>query len=134
MGEMSRPPWKGTVVWRPSGWRNCLWDPYCRTSSKPRLIRTETTSLGFKTGKRVMESSRYRLGADELSLQAGFTILKEHRNHFPQVLIQLVEAGALAMSTGKSGNIAHEKARFRIPLDDGCKRSHSFPLVGGGLF
>lgn len=31
---MSRPAWNGAVVHRPSGWRNCLWEPRCRTSVK----------------------------------------------------------------------------------------------------
>jgi hypothetical protein len=36
LGAMSRPACIGTVVTRPSEWRNCLCDPRCRTSTKPR--------------------------------------------------------------------------------------------------
>jgi hypothetical protein len=38
VGEISRPAWNGTVVPRPSEWRNCLWDPFCRTSPNPRPL------------------------------------------------------------------------------------------------
>lgn len=50
MGEMSRPTWKGTVVARPSACRNCLWEPFWRTSSKPSCSRSLVTSRGFRTG------------------------------------------------------------------------------------
>ncbi len=50
VGEMSRPECNGTVVTRPSGWRNCLCEPRCRTSVKPCALRSATTSRGFKTG------------------------------------------------------------------------------------
>jgi hypothetical protein len=50
VGEMSRPGWKGTVVTRPSGWRNCLCEPRCRTSAKPSRSSSATTSRGLRTG------------------------------------------------------------------------------------
>ncbi len=41
VGEMSRPAWKGTVAPRPCARRNCLWEPLCRTSAKPRPSRRQ---------------------------------------------------------------------------------------------
>src|SRR5262249_11834268 len=35
IGEISWPLWNGTVVARPSAWRNCLCEPRWRTSVKP---------------------------------------------------------------------------------------------------
>jgi len=49
-GEMSRPAWNGTVVVRPAPLRNCLCEPRCRTSTKPKRLRIATTSEGLRTG------------------------------------------------------------------------------------
>jgi len=32
IGDISLPLWKGTVVALPSGWRDCLCEPRCRTA------------------------------------------------------------------------------------------------------
>src|SRR5882724_8959626 len=49
---MSRFPWKGTVVARPSGWRYCRWDPRWRASRTPSRSSRPTTSRGLRTGAR----------------------------------------------------------------------------------
>jgi hypothetical protein len=41
---------KGTVVPRPSVWRNCLCEPFCRTSPNPRPSRRAATSRGLSVG------------------------------------------------------------------------------------
>jgi hypothetical protein len=106
-----------------------LWDPRCRTSSKPSDPRIAITSLGFRAGNRVIRSGRHGLGPDEFSLQTGFAVLQEHANHFPQVLIELVEAGPLTMGTRKPGNVSNKKAGLWISFDDGCERPHCIPSM-----
>jgi hypothetical protein len=77
---MSRPACTGTVVARPSGCRNCLWEPRCRTSTKPNRPRRAITSRGFSTGGRVTLAlgDEDRLGADEFRFQRWLSVLKEH--------------------------------------------------------
>ena len=50
-GDRSLEPWTGTVVARPSEWRNCWCELFCRASAKPSFSRIATTSLGLRTGK-----------------------------------------------------------------------------------
>ncbi len=54
IGEISCPWWKGTVVPRPSGWRNCLWELRCRTSLNPSFSGRAMTSQGLRTGSFAM--------------------------------------------------------------------------------
>lgn len=36
VGDTSPPEWNGTVVARPSAWRDWRWEPRYRTSTNPR--------------------------------------------------------------------------------------------------
>lgn len=76
-GEISCPLWNGTVVPRPSGWRNCLWAPRWRTSTNPIASRRDTTSRGFSTGS---------FATVRVSVRPGFqrTRLRGWVHHLPE--------------------------------------------------
>jgi hypothetical protein len=64
------------------------------------------------------------LSTDELRLELGFAVLKQHPDDLGQVLLQLVERFPLRMGTGKARNVADKQARVRTALDYGRKSSH----------
>ncbi len=86
------------------------------------------TSRGFRTGGLGISSSdNYRLGTDKLSIEFWFTVLKEHGDYFPQVVMQLVQCFTLRMRTWKARHISniqvcigvllyHRHVRFHPPL------------------
>src|SRR5260370_9213064 len=59
------------------------------------------------------------LSTDELRLQLGFAVLKQHSDDFGQVLLQLVEGFPLRMGTGETRNVADKQACLRIAFDHG---------------
>jgi hypothetical protein len=109
---------------RPSGWRNCLCDPFCRTSAKPNPCRRATTSRGFSAGTDVDSRDPNRLDRDELGFELGFAILEEHAHHFMEVDLQLVERFALAVRTRPAGHVADEKARAGVAFDHDVEGPH----------
>ena len=50
-----------------------------------------------------MSSHIDRFGADELRLQLGLPVLKEHGDHLSDILAQFIQGLALRMSAGKPG-------------------------------
>ncbi len=70
-GERSLEPCIGTVVARPSWWRNCWCEPFCRASAKPSFSRIATTSLGLRTGRLPPTSQRPLAGFQRISILAS---------------------------------------------------------------
>ena len=65
-----------------------------------------------------------RLDPDELSFEAGFTVLEEHRNDLLEVGLKLVEGLGLAMGAGETWHVADQEAGIRIALDNRCVVPH----------
>ena len=82
---MSLAGWNGTVVNRPSGWRYCLCDPFCRISINPSLSKMATTSLGLRIGYLPMLCDHHNLCADELCLLGRLAALNEHLDDLLEV-------------------------------------------------
>src|SRR5688572_15445380 len=99
---MSRVPWKGTLVLRPSGCRYCLCDPRCRASTKPNFCKIAATSRGLRTGSCPSSGNLHRLHADEFGLELRLAIFEQHLDHFLHITLQLVERLRLAMGPPES--------------------------------
>jgi len=69
-------------------------------------------------------SGRDCLSTDELRLESWLAVLEEHRNDFVEIGVELVEGFALRVGSRKAGNIADEKSRLPVALDNGCIRFH----------
>ena len=66
------------------------------------------------------------LNANEHDLRVGLPIFKEHRNHFLEITVQIVETLGLRVGTRKPGYIPDVKAGLRLFLDYGSKGSHGY--------
>jgi hypothetical protein len=66
----------------------------------------------------------YRLDAYELALESGISVFQQHCHDFLQILVELVEGRALAMSSRKSGNVTDEKSRICVAFDNGSEMVH----------
>ena len=60
----------------------------------------------------------------KLRLKLGIAILKKHLDHLTQVLLQLIQCAALAMSARPPGNGPDVEARVRIALNDDAEGAH----------
>src|SRR5205085_4549055 len=63
------------------------------------------------------------------SLMLRLAVLKQHRDYFPHVAVQLVERLALAVRAGEAGHVADVQARVGTLLDDVCVDSHTRVLT-----
>ena len=64
------------------------------------------------------------LKSNELRLKLGITVIKEHCDDFPEVLLEFVERGSLAVGPRRARNRTDEKARVRIAFDDDVEDAH----------
>ena len=94
-GEMSRPMWNGTVVPRPSGMTELLVQAQkiFRLNKKPRASSRRDPPFFAASAPAAWAWSGHLhfLGTDELRLELGFAILKQHPDDLGQVLVQLIE-------------------------------------------
>ena len=58
------------------------------------------------------------LRADELGFDRWLAILKQHRDHFAEILLQLIQALALTVRARKPGNVPDIEPGFGIAPDD----------------
>jgi len=65
------------------------------------------------------------LSPDELALESGVAVLKEHLDHLLEVRPEFIERVALAVGTRKTWNPPHVHARVGVPLDDRSEVLHS---------
>ena|ERR1700682_1101664 len=59
----------------------------------------------------------YGLRSDKLGFELRVAVIEKHCDHFLEIGVQLVECGALAMRSGKPGNVAHVQIRFGGPFN-----------------
>ena len=123
IGEMSLPACTGTVVRRPSGWANCLWEPRCRISAKPSPSNARITSRGLRTGRRGNLRGD-RLDPYELGFELGLSVFQKHRDDLSEILGELIQTAGLRVRTGEPRNVAHEQACLEILLDYGGELPH----------
>src|SRR6266446_1233956 len=64
------------------------------------------------------------LRADELRFQFWLAVFHQHRHDFAQILLELIQGGALRMRTCESRYIADEEVCFRVPFNDGHEGAH----------
>lgn len=57
-----------------------------------------------------------RLYTHELRVEFGLSVFQEHFQHFPQIGIQFVEAGALRMRAREPRNITNEESGLGVTL------------------
>ena len=65
------------------------------------------------------------LSPDELALESGVAVLKEHLDDLLKVRPEFIERVALAVRTRKTWNPPHVHARVGVPLDDRSEVLHS---------
>ena len=65
-----------------------------------------------------------RLRSNELAVELGRAILKQHGDDFFKVLVEFVERGALGVRTRPPGDIAHEQPCGLVALDDRREALH----------
>jgi hypothetical protein len=83
--------------------------------------------LGFENRGRHGSGDLDGLDPDELGLERGFAVLQKHRDHFANVLAQLIESLALGMSTREARHRSHVEARLGSTLDHNREGFHVFP-------
>ena len=125
---MSRPPCTGTVVARPSEWRNCLCEPRCRTSSKPRATSMAITSRGLRTGTggtrpqatttACVPTYSPTITGSPSSRSMAMTSLR--------LPFSSSRVAPLAVGAGKSRNISDKTIGIRTALDNGGVCSHRY--------
>src|SRR6185436_8284440 len=82
-----------------------------------KFLQDSDNFFWFQYGIRAHPSSDlHRLNTDKLSLNSGLPVLKQHFNHFSEVLIKFVQGFRLRVCTGKSGHISNIQAGFRALL------------------
>jgi hypothetical protein len=69
------------------------------------------------------------LNADELSLEIGLAVLKEHGKNFLEVGLELVQSLGLTVCPRKAREVADQKTRIRIPLDQCREATHLASLI-----
>ena len=84
----------------------------------PRLENRDRPHRGSQLG------DENRLRPDELRLERGLAVLKEHGDDLTHVGVQLVETVTLAVSTGEPRDVPDEEAGLWIALDDGGVSAH----------
>ena len=72
------------------------------------------------------------LRADELPFQARFPILKQHRDNFLQVVVQLVQRCGLCVGAWESRDVANKQFGVRAPLNDCSVTSHAQKIIACG--
>ena len=65
-----------------------------------------------------------RLDSDELGLESGLAILKEHGDDLLEISLELVEGLSLAMSTGETRHVTDQEAGIHVSLDNRCVVPH----------
>jgi hypothetical protein len=70
-GDKSLEPCMGTVVARPSWWRNCWWEPFCRANVNPSFSRMATTSFGLSTGRLLPTTRQLPVGSRRILIQVS---------------------------------------------------------------
>src|SRR6266478_5823384 len=95
----------------------------------PCLVKSATTWRGLRTGSFGMSFDGNQLGADELPLESGLAVLKQHFYHLAKIIVKFIERRALGMRSRKTWYVAHEQTRVSVPFDDRGKRPlHAFSL------
>ena len=72
-----------------------------------------------------------QLCADELPFKWRLTILQQHLDHFPKILVEFVERLSLRMRAGKTRNVADKVSGFGVAFDHSgeCFHVKSVPEV-----
>jgi hypothetical protein len=65
---------------------------------------------------------------DELGLEIRLAILEEHFDDLSEILLKLIDVGALRVGTGPSGHIPDQDAGFWIALNNELEGSHRSSL------
>ena len=65
------------------------------------------------------------LRANELHLERRLPVLEEHCHDLLEILMELVDGGALRVCTSKPWYVPDKQARRGIALDDGCEGAHA---------
>lgn len=84
------------------------------------------------SGQHVTSRHDDGLGTDEFGLHCRLSVVKEHGDNFPKVVVELFEGCALAVCAGKAGHISSVEARVRTTLYDGGVGVHRVEDSGRG--
>ena len=68
-------------------------------------------------------SDQDTLCSDELRIELGLAVFKQHFDDFSQIGVQLVERRCLRVRTGETGHISNEQPCIRITFNDCCELS-----------
>ncbi len=71
-----------------------------------------------------MSGDAYGVRTDELALQGGLAILREHGDDLLEVGVKLVERFALRMRAGKTGHVSDVEPCLGVSFDHGRVRPH----------
>jgi len=82
-------------------------EPRWRTSTNCNALRIAMTSRGLRTGIPGISIHDDGLRADELGFELGLAIVEQHRNHFVQIRMQLIQGCPLTMRPGETRDVAY---------------------------
>src|SRR5215472_5483643 len=102
------------------------------TRTEPRRSSARTTSRGLRTGRRGIGSNHDRLRADKFRFEVRISVLEQHGYNFARILSEFIQRRSLRVRSSPARNIADEKARLRVALDNRCKTLHA-PHLNGWL-
>ena len=69
-------------------------------------------------------TDREHLRADEFRLELWFTVLQEHLDDFPEIIVEFVECFALRVRFWKTRNEPYEQPGIGVSLDDRSEHFH----------
>ena len=97
---------------------------------KPQLLKNRNDLARFKNRNAGHLRNFDGLNPNELRLNIGCAIAAQQFDDFLQIGIEFVKGTSLRMCTGKTGNVANEKAGIRATLYNGGIGFHEFCSYG----
>ena len=98
--------------------------------SEPESLKTCSHLTRLENGRLGHDSSDNGLNAYEFGLQIWLPVLEEEGNDFLEIPIELVQRGALAVSSRESRDVADIEPRIRVALHDGGVGLHMVKDTG----